>query len=199
MEDLFPPKEGLDYTNLKTTAEGSYSITRRRDAERIMNVLRNTIKNMNELTITDATACIGGDTINFAFYFGHVHSIEINKENFEVLENNVGAYKFNNITLHHADAVKLFQWNTHVLYIDPPWGGKDYKQHVDLDLFLSDKRLDCWLEEILSRKNRPGHIILKLPSNYNFKRFNFLINVNKIRPYQIRSYVLVIIEVHTPR
>jgi hypothetical protein len=42
---------------------------------------------MNELTITDATACIGGDTINFAFYFGHVHSIEINKENFEVLEN----------------------------------------------------------------------------------------------------------------
>ena len=198
MEDLFPPKEGLDYTKLKTTVEGSYSITRRRDAERILNVLRNIFKNMKQLTITDATACIGGDTINFAFYFGHVHSIEINKENFEVLENNVGAYGFNNITLHHADAVKLFQWNTHILYIDPPWGGKEYKKYVDLDLFLSDKRLDCWLEEILSRKNRPAHIILKLPSNYNFKRFNFLINVNKIRPYQIRSYVLIIIEVHTP-
>jgi 16S rRNA G966 N2-methylase RsmD len=131
-------------------------------------------------------------------HFGHVHSIEMNNENFRALTNNVGVYGLNNVTLYHEDCVKIFNWNTNVLYIDPPWGGKDYKKNKNLDLYLSNKRLDCWLDEILSRKNRPQFIILKLPANYNFKRFNFLINVDTIRPYQIRSYVLVIITVHNP-
>ena len=198
MEDLFPRKEGLDFTRLKTTEEGTYSITRRRDAERILAILRNVFKDMQSMTITDSTACIGGDTLNFAIHFGHVHSIEINNENFEALTNNVNVYGFNNVTLHHADSVAFFNWNTHVLYIDPPWGGKDYKKHKNIDLTLSSKRLDVWLEEILSRKNRPQYIVLKLPSNYNFNRMNFLINVDNIRPYRIRSYVLVIITVHKP-
>jgi tRNA/tmRNA/rRNA uracil-C5-methylase (TrmA/RlmC/RlmD family) len=131
MEDLFPQKEGIDYSKLKITEEGSYSITRRRDAERIMNILNATFKNIKDLTITDVTACIGGDTLNFALRFKHVHSIELNTENFEALTNNVQVYGCNNVTLHNADSVKLFNWNTHVLYLDPPWGGKDYKQHKD--------------------------------------------------------------------
>jgi len=198
MEDLFPQKEGIVYSNLKTTEEGAYSITRRRDAERIMTILKNTFKNIQTISITDATACIGGDTLNFALVFGHVHSIEINNENFEALTNNVDVYKLNNVTLYNADAVKLFNWNTNVLYIDPPWGGKDYKKHKQLDLYISEKRLDCWLEEILLRKNRPQYVVLKLPINYHFNRLNFLVNVEHIRPYQIRSYVLVIITVHIP-
>ena len=198
MEDLFPQKEGLDYSNLRTTEEGSYSITRRRDAERIMDILRNIFKNMKNMTITDATACIGGDTLNFALHFKHVHSIELNQSNFDALTNNVGVYDLNNVTLHRADSVALFNWNTHVLYVDPPWGGKDYKKNKNLDLFLSEKRLDCWLEEILLRKNRPDYIVLKLPSNYNFSRLNFLVNIDYIKPYRIRSYVLVVITVHTP-
>jgi hypothetical protein len=198
MEDLFPRKEGLDYLRLITTEEGSYSITRRRDAERILFIFKNLFKGMNTMTITDSTACIGGDTLNFALHFGHVHSIELNSLNFQALVNNVQVYGLNNVTLYHADSIKIFNWNTNILYVDPPWGGKDYKKNKSLDLYLSNKRLDCWLEEILSRKNRPQFIILKLPANYNFKRFNFLINVDTIRPYQIRSYVLVIITVHIP-
>ena len=198
MEDLFPKKEGIDYSLLKTTSEGSYSITRRRDAERIMIVLGNIFKDTSKMTITDATACIGGDTLNFALRFAHVHSIEISQENFDALENNLKVYGLHNVTLHHGDSTKIFNWNTNVLYIDPPWGGKDYRKHKELDLFLSETRLDCWLEEILSKKNRPEYIVLKLPSNYNFRRLNFLLNIDYIRPYQIRSYVVVIITVHKP-
>jgi predicted RNA methylase len=198
MEDLFPRKEGVDYSKLRITDEGSYSITRRRDADRIINVLIYALKDLRKLTITDGTACIGGDTLNFAMNFGHVHSIELKDDNFDVLTNNVNVYGFNNVTLHHGDSTKLFNWNTNVLYIDPPWGGKDYKKHKDLDLILSGKRLDVWLEEILSRRNRPQYIVLKLPVNYNFNRLNFLINVDNIRPYRIRSYILVIITVHVP-
>lgn len=196
MEDLFPRKEGVDYSKLQTTEEGSYSITRRRDADRIMNVFRMIFPNMRQYTITDATACIGGDTLNFASNFAHVHSIELKDENFKVLTNNVETYGFQNITLHHNDAIKLFNWNTHILYIDPPWGGKDYRKHANLDLYLSDKRLDLWLGEILMRSNRPNYIVLKLPVNYNFNRLNTLVNVDNIKPYQIRSYVIVILTVH---
>ena len=198
MEDLFPRKESVDYSKLQTTEEGSYSITRRRDAERIMGVLRHVFPSISTLTITDTTACIGGDTLNFAKYFAHVHSIEVNENNFKALTNNVDIYGYQNVTLYHADSTVFFNWNTHVLYIDPPWGGKDYKKHEKLDLFLSDKRLDVWLEEILLRRNRPNHIIMKLPVNYNFNRLNFLTNVDAIKPYQIRSYILVIITVHKP-
>jgi 16S rRNA G966 N2-methylase RsmD len=198
MEDLFPRKEGIDYSKLQTTEEGSYSITRRRDAERILNVLRNAFPNMKHMTITDATACIGGDTLNFASHFGHVHSIELKDNNFKALTNNVEVYGFHNVTLHRADSTSFFNWNTHILYIDPPWGGKDYRKHTNLDLFLSNKRLDVWLEEILMRKNRPNYIILKLPVNYNFNRLNFLVNVDAIKPYQIRSYLLIMITVHKP-
>ena len=106
MEDLFPRKEGLDYSKLQTTDEGSYSITRRRDAERILHVLRNNFPNMSTMTITDATAYIGGDTLNFASQFGHVHSIELKDDNFRALTNNVEVYGFQNVTLHHADSTK---------------------------------------------------------------------------------------------
>ena len=196
MEDLFPCKDGIDLTRLKITAEGSYSITRRRDAERIIHILQFMFKTISELTVTDATACIGGDTLNFGLHFRHVHSIELKDENFEALTNNVEVYGLSNVTLHRGDCLKIFNWNTDVLYIDPPWGGKDYRQHKNLDLYLSNTRLDTWLEEILIRKNRPSYVVLKLPFNYNFTRFNFLSNVEYIRPYQIRSYVLVIITTH---
>lgn len=198
MDDLFPRKEGVDYLKLQTTEEGSYSITRRRDAEKIMNILKGVFPAIKTLTITDATACIGGDTLNFASKFAHVHSIELKEDNFKALTNNVEVYGYQNITLHNADSVTFFNWNTHILYVDPPWGGKDYKKHENLDLFISNKRLDVWLEEVLMRRNRPNHIILKLPSNYNFNRLNFLVNVDSIKPYQIRSYILVIINVHKP-
>jgi predicted RNA methylase len=198
MEDLFPRKDGVDFSKLQTTEEGSYSITRRRDAERIVNVFRSIFHDMKIMTITDATACIGGDTINFAIVFGHVHSIEVNDTNFKVLTNNVETYGFTNVTMYHEDCVKLFNWNTNVLYVDPPWGGKDYKKHVELDLYLSGKRLDLWLEEIVIRRNRPQYVVLKLPINYNFKRLNFLSNVDSILPYRIRRYVLVVITIHKP-
>lgn len=198
MEDLFPRKEGLDFTKLKTTEEGSYSITRRRDAERIMNIIRNTIHSIEQLTVTDATACNGGDTINFSLKAKHVHSIEYKHDNFEVLRNNIEVYGFKNITLYEGDCTKLFNWYTDILYIDPPWGGKEYRVQKNLDLFLSSKRLDNWLEDILLRRNRPRFIILKLPFNYNFNRLNFLSNVEAIKAFQIRTYILVIVRVHLP-
>ena len=199
MDEIFPFKEGIDFTKLKLTPEGEYSVTYKKDAERIMNIIKSTVGNTNDKTITDATGCVGGDTINFALNFQTVHSIEKNSENFQALENNVKQYSLKNVFLHKGDSVELFDWDTDVLYIDPPWGGPEYKTKKDLDLFMSSKRIDEWIEEILISKNRPSFIFLKLPQNFNFNRFNFLSNVDLIKPYRIRSYILIGINVHMPK
>lgn len=198
MEEIFLQREDIDYTKLKITDEGKYSVTRRKDAERVIEIMKGVIGDLKTKTITDATGCVGGDTIHFADNYKFVHTIEINKENFEVLHNNVELYNFTNIALHNGDATVLYNWKTDVLYVDPPWGGPQYKESKSLDLFMSEKRLDNWLEEILHRKNRPSFIFLKLPHNYNFSRLNFLSNVECIRPYRIRGYLLISITVHTP-
>ena len=198
MDEIFLHREDIDYTKLKLTEEGSYSVTRKKDAERIISLMTYVVGDLKTKTITDATGCVGGDTIHFAVNYNFVHSIELNKQNFEALHNNVELYNLNNVALHNGDATKLYNWKSDVLYVDPPWGGPQYKENKNLDLFMSDKRLDLWLEEILHRKNRPNYIFLKLPYNYNFSRLNFLSNVEYIRPYRIRGYLLISITVHAP-
>jgi hypothetical protein len=196
MEDVFLHKEGIDYTQLKLTEEGVYSVTRQKDAERAIALMRSTVGDLKTKTITDATGCVGGDTLHFANEFRHVCSIELNDHNFKALQSNVQLYGFTNVDLYHGDATKLFKWKSDVLYIDPPWGGPGYKEQKVLNLYLSDKRLDHWLEEILLQKIRPKFIFLKLPYNYNFTCLNFLSNVEHIKPYKIRGYVFVSIIVH---
>ena len=199
MDEIFPLRKDLDYQKLKITTEGEYSVTRRRDGDRIINIMKTVLGSLNAKTITDATGCVGGDTLQFGLNFKSVDSIEINKDNFEALKNNVNVYGLKNINLHLGDATKVYNWQTDVLYIDPPWGGPNYKDVKELDLTISNLRIDQWLEQILLRKNRPYHIFLKLPNNFNFARFNFLSNVDFIKPYRIRGYVLIVITVHMPK
>jgi hypothetical protein len=196
MEEVFPYKDNIDHTLLRTTEEGLYSVTKRKDSEKITSIISQFVGDSQIKSITDATACIGGDTIQFGLHFKTVHSIEINQNNLEVLRHNLDVYDLTNVTVHEGDAVKIFNWHTDVLYIDPPWGGPDYRQTVNLDIAISNTRLDKWLEEILMKKFRPSFIFLKLPRNYNFKRFNFLPNTEHIRAFHVRNYILVSIRVH---
>jgi hypothetical protein len=199
MEEIFPIQEGVDYRRLKLTTEGEYSVTRRRDADRILSIMSKIAGNLKTKTITDATGCVGGDTIQFALKCRFVNSIELNEENFKVLQNNVEVYGLENVTLHHGDSTKVYNWKSDILFVDPPWGGPNYRENETLELYLVTKRLDEWLEEVLLRKIRPNYIFLKLPVNYNFNRLNFLSNIEYIRPYRIRNYILIAITVHMPK
>jgi 16S rRNA G966 N2-methylase RsmD len=193
MEDVFPHNDTVDYSKLQMTPEGLYSITRRRDSEKIVQYLKDTIGDLSKKTITDATACVGGDSIQFALSFHKVHSVEWKHDNFIVLRNNVQAYGLQNITIHEGDVTKLLNWKTDVLYIDPPWGGPDYHTLRSLDVFLGNIRMDVWLESILKEDKYPKHIVLKLPRNYNFTRLHFLPNVESVYFYRIRGFVLVLL------
>jgi tRNA G37 N-methylase Trm5 len=194
MEDMFP-RGSVDYSRLQVTEEGAYSITRRRDADQIIHIIKNAVPEYETKSITDATGCIGGDTLNFATVFEKVHSIELNTDNYEALKNNVGVYGFTNISLYHGDCTEVYKWASDALYIDPPWGGPNYRTIQNLNLYLGNVRLDDWLEDILSGPYRPSHIFLKVPLNYNTKPLQFLTNIKSISMHRIRTYMLVHITV----
>jgi len=196
MEDLFPLKEGISYSSLKTTEEGAYSITRRRDANRVMMAIDKIIGSLDTKIITDCTACNGGDTINFALKFKTVKSIEIQEENFEILKHNVEQYGLTNVELFHGDCTKIITWKSDVLYIDPPWGGPNYKLHENLDLFLGSKRLDLWIEEIIQKQHHPTYIVIKVPQNYNFARLFFFSKIYELKHQRIRGYFIIIMKVN---
>lgn len=193
MDTVFPFKEDVDYTKLQMTPEGLYSITRRRDGERILAFLRNKIPHLSKRAITDATACVGGDTLLFSLYFRKVDSIEWKHDNCIVLRNNVDVFGATNVKIHEGDSSQIFNWKTDVLYIDPPWGGPDYYKQPSLDLYIGNFRLDVWIEEILKRDNRPQYIVLKVPQNYNFSRLHFMPYVNETHIFRIRRFAIMLL------
>lgn len=186
-EDLFPRKSGVKYANLKMTEEGLYSITKRKDGDTLLKHMKSVLKTTKDKHITDLTGNVGGDTILFGLHFKKVDSIEMNPENFEALKNNVDVFGLKNVTLHLGDSTKVYDWKTDVLYIDAPWGGPDYKEKAELDLYLGDKRVDEFVKEVLQRENRPDYIFMKVPRNYKFDRFE------SIEKFKIRGYYLILI------
>jgi hypothetical protein len=186
-EILFPLKTGVDYSKLQMTPEGEYSITKRRDGEVLMRHMKSVIKGIKQKTIADLTGNVGGDTILFALNFKQVYSFEMDKENFEALQNNVEVFGLKNVELKHGDSTKLYHGNTDVLYIDAPWGGPDYKEKKDLDLFLGTERVDLYVQKIMEKETHPEYVFLKLPANYNFERFDKF----EVRKFKIRGFYLV--------
>ena len=191
-EIMFPEKKGVNYSKLILTPEGEYSITKRKDGQKILKHILN-ITETTELEVTDLTGNVGGDTILFALNFNRVDSIELSKENYEALEHNVKEYKLKNVVLYQGDSTKIYRWQTDILYIDPPWGGPDYKEKENLDLFLGKERIDIFLKLILIQDWCPLYIFLKLPKNYNFSRLEF--PSVKLHKFPIRSFFLVYLEI----
>jgi hypothetical protein len=150
--------------------------------------MKSVLGSLSTKTITDLTGNVGGDTILFGLHFKEVHSIEIDADNFAALKNNVETFGLKNVKLHHGDSTKLFNWKSDVVYIDAPWGGPDYKNKSNLDLFVGDIRVDIFVKDILARENRPDYVFLKVPRNYNFDRFD---NVHK---FKIRGYFLLMVK-----
>lgn len=160
---------------IRMDSEAAYSVTSMPLAEETTSVLlqatglRNSAR---DLCITDCTACVGGNTINFTKHFGTVHSIELDPLKCEFLQHNVNlvcggdAYR---VTVHNKDALSLVSTLTQdILFLDPPWGGHGYSEHASVDLFLSGKSLS---EVCESFKGMARFIAIKVPFNFNRQGF----------------------------
>ena len=170
---------------LKMTNIGKYSITKPIHTSWIKSILINFFKSKNistkSLNIIDCTAGIGGDAISFSKYFSNVLAIEKNKVHFDILKNNVEALNIENIILENNDFIKKINKiksnnKYNLLFIDPPWGGPNYKNLKNVELSIhDDKDNKLLLKDIInSYYNYYNYIILKSPKNLNLIKEEYL-------------------------
>jgi hypothetical protein len=171
MNKYFPNANSVKFDKLKISDVGKYSISKPSDSEVIIEIISKYFKNKTELktlTITDATANNGGDTIRFAMNFKCVNSIEINESEFNILEHNIKLYGFKNVKLFNKDFTSVIPTiKQDVIYVDAPWGGVNYKTKMFVDLFISNVNLIDIVNDYYNKKYFKL-MILKVPKNYNF-------------------------------
>ena len=130
------------------------------------------IKNSG-LILTDATANIGGNTISFYLNgINQVNAVEIDPLTCEILKHNLHIYELPTQNIYCQSYVDIYMLlDQDIVFLDPPWGGPDYKKSNNIDLYLdqsdgSSKNIIEICAELMEQK-KVTLIVLKLPMNYN--------------------------------
>jgi 16S rRNA G966 N2-methylase RsmD len=170
-----------------------YSITLPKDAERINTIIIKECKKLfldtRKIIITDATSCVGGNSLAFCKIFKKVNSVEIDKGRCQMLSNNLKLSKLSNYEIHNENYLDILdKLDQHVIFIDPPWGGKDYKLKKNIELDLGGIQLSSLIEIL---KSFASLIIMKLPLNYNVETIK---DKNK-KIYNLNKMIILVISV----
>ena len=134
-----------------------------------------------KITITDATASVGGNTIPFLLTnnFKHVNIIEKDLERFNMLTSNIDI-NLNKIigtyTLFNESFLNLKDLENDVIFIDPPWGGPDYRRENKIKLFLDNINLSLIINDLFHSNKTLKLIIVKVPKNFDLVDFKLKLN-----------------------
>lgn len=204
---LFPPNGDINiWDKILIDNETVSYISLPDDADKITKIIEQHcmecgIKS-NDLIITDATAGAGGNVISFSKTFKTVNAIEIDTQRYYFLTNNIEVYKIKNVKHYCDDCLNLiFQIYQDIIFFDPPWGGKDYKDKNKLRLKLGNQHLENICLELMDENKTkfiPKIIALKLPKNYDLKYlYDCLNNDNvKLTLYTLNKMNIIIIHVN---
>ena len=193
---IFPKIRNQLIQFIKTDNIGEYSISIPEDAKTITTIIKTIIKNTdlskkNNITITDGTSGIGGNVISFCKNFSFVNAIEIDNNRFDFLKNNVNLYNHENIQFINGDFVDhIHDLIQDIIFIDPPWGGKDYKYKTNIRLKLGDLELNTICNKCLEGNNCKI-FVMKLPINYDIEYLKNKIKYNK-KFFKIRNKILLV-------
>jgi 16S rRNA G966 N2-methylase RsmD len=182
-------KESLRYVSLKESASDITQI-----------ILNSSIKKrLTKIIITDSMAGVGGNSISFCKKFSRVYSIELDEARSKMLSNNLlQVYKFTNVTIFNNDFLKVIRTITdhNVIFLDPPWGGKCYKDVKKLTLNIGDLSLEKICNDLLDDKimiRVPEIIILKLPKNYDINYFYRNLTNKHIYYHDLKKMIILVI------
>lgn len=152
---------------LKLDDEALFSVTDQLTADKITNELLKFIP--CESTVTDGTACIGGNTFSLSRIFHHVNAVELDKTRYQYLTHNLSILGVDNVACYQGDILDWLPKLDHtLLFLDPPWGGPDYKTHELVDLYLSSISLS---DVCRTYYKTAKYIALKTPTNFNIDKF----------------------------
>ena len=162
---------------LRLDEEAAYSVTDMYTADKMT---RDIVRFAGGAVICDATACVGGNASSFARAFKTVVAIERDPTRYNYLVHNMSVLRATNVKCVCGDALEEVTWvHAHsppsslgltydVIFIDPPWGGPEYKHQNKLGLELSGVPL----EEVCRRwALYTKYFALKTPTNFNEEAF----------------------------
>jgi len=138
--------------------------------------------------ITDATACIGGNTTFFEKDFKVVIAIEKDPDIFKILKNNTT--KSINYNCSYNDIMYTIQQD--LVFIDPPWGGSNYKNEDNVVLNLDGVNV---LEIIDNIYHFTRFVALKVPNNFDSSQLSekfWSYKIYTINTYKKHNYKLII-------
>jgi predicted RNA methylase len=218
---IFPVLKNFNnFSKIKIDEDSFSYITIREIAEIISKIICYHLleHNLNpqKSLIVDYTSGVGGNVLSFGKFFKTVYAIELDESRAEFLKNNIGVYGFKNINVINECAIEfndneMLNINPNVIFVDPPWGGSNYKNNENLTLSLGKIQLEELVIDIVKKfsekyikivnlnpkeKNNNYNnkfIILKLPKNYNIEYFyKYVKSNNNFVNYNICMYLYIL-------
>ncbi len=185
------------YKNLNFTKDSIYSSSKISGSNKLIDVITKVTNNNFNLIITDGTANIGTDSIHMSKIFKNINAVELSKINFIALKNNVKILNNReNMNCFNGDINEVISsLKQDLIYIDAPWGGRNYKNFNKLKLYLGEVEI---LDFYINNKERAKYFIFKIPFNYDFDYLRkYIIDKVTIFPFKKDSkikYFLLVIE-----
>lgn len=223
---IFPQlKNSNNYSKLKIDDESLTYITIREIADLTSKIIcHHLIKynlNPQKVKIIDYTAGVGGNVLSFSKFFNKVYAVEIHKKRYEYLKNNIDLYECKNVLCVNDSSINfnekfMVEINPNVIFIDPPWGGNNYRETDSLKLSLGEVGIENLVIDIFSKlyehtiKNENmtteinnkkiyrqnifhnKFVVVKLPKNYDIEYFYETIKKNNIKNHTICSYLYIL-------
>lgn len=157
-------------------------------------------------SILDGTAHIGTDSLNFLNMYPNVKltAVELNPDTIQILTRNMKnastilgkeVQSPNIVEGSVIDYLGAYQGpKFSFIYLDPPWGGPDYKKQSKIELMLDEHHLHDIVPWILCR-NITENVVIKLPKNADIVSIINTIGNHNYKLYTIsNSYLLLFIK-----
>jgi len=205
----FFPSSTLVFPNYRFTDVSLFSTANVEQSEYTAEIISLYFNSTKDLIITDTSSCIGGNTWTFMKYFKYVHAVELSKLHYDILVNNINEMIVNkfipskNVSFYNNNYLEIATTiNQDILYMDPPWGGVDYKDQPKVGYSINGTFYDLSqiISNILSVNNSIQLIALRVPSEYTLNKLNLF---NHIIEYPLKTklkklYKIIILSKNLP-
>lgn len=183
---IFPIASPSRIKQLRITDVALFSTTPPQQADFTMEIIKQYYddKTLNKMTITDTSACIGGNIYSWLDYFREINFVEISNLHVEIFKHNMGILfpdsPKKNIKIYNENYLNIYKnLSQDILFMDPPWGGVDYNRVKNIDLYYfrptdGNKPEKIAISDLINKElyKMTKMIVLKVPFNYNFNVFN---------------------------
>jgi predicted RNA methylase len=171
LHKYFPYLNKNKRSQLKYDEIGLYSISPPKNADIITSYILQYYKKTN-IVVTDAMSGLGGNVLSFASSLYYVNAIEYDEIRYSHMVSNISLFSKDNVLCINADYLQIMhQLKQDIIFMDPPWGGKSYKDTNLLSIDINGIPFQQICDDIYDTK-LCSMLILKLPLNYNINDFS---------------------------